>query len=322
MIIKLIKKVIPILLIILLCMMLPIEYINIFFSKVEAREERPEDNERETNGQTNIEVTLETAREQIASYAEGFATSPNGGLCRYDYNKRGRTYEGLLPNSSDPYYWFDCVGWVNFAINRSIGIDFGPCHIGAAEGGGGFVTPSGVKDTSHFASINISSARRGDILIAPAAPHVAIYLGNGKVVDMWDTSTGLSVRGLSGFTMTGWTACTFSEAATLVSIDGVNFGEIPDGTDFTFQYPEGITEAEVDLDEIIDEMKFDGMPPDVTYGGTHSIQYYLEKVSDTFDYVIGIMFNGIKVVSVSILEGIQGIITGVLDFVCGNNRTT
>lgn len=311
MIIKLIKRIIPILLIILLCMTFPLNTYKVLAVPVH------EDIE---SGTEDIEVTLENSRNQIASYAERFASTYSS-MCKYSWNKRGETYLGHLPSASDPFYWFDCVGWVNFVVNRSIGLDFSLCHIGLDEGGSGFVTPqSGVRDTLHFAMIDISQAQRGDILVAPSAPHVAIFLGNGRVADMW-RSSGLSIRGLSGYTMSGWTGCTFTYAARLISIDGVNFGELPGGIDIN-NIPEGtLTATEVNLDEIIDRMEYDGMPPDVSYDGGHSLMFYIDKVTEVFDYLIGIMFNGIKVAIVTVIDGVQSIIKSALDFLSGTNPT-
>ncbi len=264
---------------------------------------------------SNIEVTLDNARNQIASWGESFCSS-NAGRCVYDANRRGETYMASDPQST---YYFDCVGWVSFAINRSIGLDFVPAHRGYNEGGGGFVTPSGVKDTVHFAETSVQNAKRGDILIAPNGPHVAVYLGNGQVVDMWNK--GLAVRGInSSFTMTGWSGCTFTKAASLISIDGVNFGSLPGGVDVS-DIPAGtITATEVNLDDL--QFNYSGMPTDVTNAGIHSFQMLINQIGEAMNYVIGVMFNGIKVVTVSIIEALQGILTNVFDALNGKNTTT
>lgn len=257
---------------------------------------------------TNLDVTLEKNRNQIADFAEKFVSN-SGSRCIYNARKRGKTYRGKLPSSSDPHYYFDCVGWVSFAVNRAIGITYSECESGI----GGFVTPQkGVKDTDHFKKISISAAKRGDILVAPSAPHVAIYLGGNQVVDMW--SAGLAKRELSGWTMTHWNKCTFTYAATLISLDGQNFGTLPDGSEITPPDLESLSGA--------GGYEYSGMPSDVVVGGSYSVSYYIDKISELFNYIIGIMLNAIKSIPVSITERLQSIITNSLDSISGSNATS
>lgn len=306
MIVKVVKKTVVIALIVLLCIF------SFLMKAVEASSKT--DVANNSNKISDVEVTLESAREKIASWAESFVSS-NSGSCKYDVNKRGRTYLGQLPSSSDPYYYFDCVGFVSLVINRAIGLDYEGAKVGLNAGGSGFITPqSGVKDTVHFAQVQVSSARRGDILIAPGAPHVAIYLGNGRVADMW--KSGLSIRNInSSYTMTGWSACTFTSSATLISIDGVHFGELPGGIDIGDLPPGTITATEVNLDDI--NFKYSGMPSEVIDGGSYSPIFYINKIGEALDYIVGIMFNGIKVVTTGIAEGLEGILSDILKGLSG-----
>ncbi len=316
-----------------------------------------------TSNSSTHQTTLETAGEDLATWAENFANNHKWD-CIYDVDLRGATYRGDITG-----YYFDCVGWVAYALNRAIGI----YNQSAYNGSGGPVIPSQYGDnvnTNNFVqSYDMSQARRGDILIAPG--HVAIYLGNGKVVDMWSTGdgrktsqfNGLEIRDLNGWTMADWSGCTFTSFARIVSLDGIHFLEDAIGnSDFTLLPPnpdtplpgsveysgqdlfdwisnvvEGILlghssergttkdtssggSGEVDLDQIAEEMKIDGMPPDVVAGGDVGMMYYLSGVGDLFDYIIGLMFNGIKIVTVTIGEGIQGMVTGALDFLSGKTE--
>lgn len=314
MIIKQTKKIIPILLVILLCMIFPLNTYKVL--AVPVHEEIGDE-----GGTEDIEVTLENARERLAEFAESFASS-KGGSCVYTQNTSARaaTYN-ISPNSSG-LFQFDCVGWVSYAIHWALGLD---CE-SASSGSGGFVTPqSRVKDPAHFIEIQgVGSARRGDILIAnygtPYGNHVAIYLGNQQIVDCCNRSYAVKIDTMTNW-KPSWQDGPFQSFATLISLDGVNFGDLPDGTDIN-NIPAGtLTATEVDLDEIIDRMEFDGMPPDVSYDGGHSLMYYIDKITKAFDYLIGIMFNGIKVAVVGVIDGIQSIITNALDFLGGTNST-
>lgn len=306
MVIKIFKKIVATSVLILMC-------ISFFFTSTVKAGSKV--NTPDTSGKiSNVEVTLDSSRDKIASWAESFA-SDNSMRCKYDVNKRGKTYLGRLPNSSDPYYYFDCVGFASFVINRAIGLDYAGAHVGFNEGGSGFVTPqSGVRDTLHFAQVPVSSARRGDILIAPGAPHVAIYLGNGRVADMWES--GLSIRNIdSSYRMTSWSKCVFTSSATLISVDGVHFGDLPGGIDIG-NIPEGtLTATEVNLDDI--NFKYSGMPSEVIDGESYSPMFYVNKIGEAIDYIVGIMFNGIKVVTTGIAEGLEGFLTDIFKSLSG-----
>ena len=187
----------------------------------------------------DTQVTVESARQQIVNWAVNFVNSGEAQKsiyhCKAGYQSaRAATYNGGYPQSS---YQYDCVGFVNFVLHQSLGIDFAS----AASGAGGFVTPSGVKDTSHFSSVSISNAQPGDILIASS--HVAIMVANGQIVDCIDSNGGRDNYDTSGNAVkirsiaseSGWAS--YTSAARLVSVDGVNFSPIdggifvPDGGD-------------------------------------------------------------------------------------------
>lgn len=259
-------------------------------------------------------VTVESARAQIVNWAISFINSSEAPKAYYSWAiaDRAQTYQS--PDPQD-IYKFDCVGWVNFVLNRSIQIDYSE----ARNGTGGFVTPqSGVCDSSHFASISISEIQPGDILVAPSAPHVAIYLGNNQVADMWQ-SQKLGIRNInSSYTMTGWSGCTFTYAARLVSVDGAHFTPIEGGATL----PEGGSEAgnwdteEVDLDQIAEQFTFDGMPTTVILEkqNVDIFKWFFDGISGFMDYLAGTIFTvAIKGPILSFTEGIKSLVNGFLN---------
>ena len=223
----------------------------------------------------DTQVTVESARQQIVNWAVNFVNSGEAQKsiyhCKAGYQSaRAATYNGGYPQNS---YKYDCVGFVNFALHQSLGIDYAP----AASGAGGFVTPSGVKDTSHFSSVSISNAQPGDILIASS--HVAIMVADGQIVDCIDSNGGRDNYDTSGNAVkirsiaseSGWAS--YTSAARLVSVDGVNFSPIdggifvPDGGDDQNGDSDDDDDngQAVDLDVIANLFKYQGMPSDVTY---------------------------------------------------------
>lgn len=246
------------------------------------------------------EEEIEEARQKIADYAVEFASK--GYTCVYPkgtdaevYALRGKTYR--TKDTPDKEYIFECVGFVSFIINRSIGIDFELARLGSS----GFVTGKNVRDTTHFtkASISSNSIEPGDILMNPNGDtHVAIYVGqeNGVdyVVDMW--TSGCAKRSIyrdgDGYRMHGFTSCKFINFARLTSLDGAYYTPIEGGADL----PSGeITADTVDLDEIADKYDFDGMPSGMTKQEDVDIfKWLFDGFAGFFDYLAGLIISIIK----------------------------
>ena len=261
-------------------------------------------------------VTIESARQQIANAAASFAES-DGSKCKYDGNgdyqsKRAATYAGGYPQNE---YIFECVGFVNYILHQFIGLDYGP----ASSGSGGFVTPGGIRDTTHFGEVDINSIQPGDILISSS--HVAIYIGNNLTVDCIDANGGddysdyTSGRAVAARTSNpSWT--TYTRAARLISIDGVHFSPIEGGSDITNPGAGNWDTEEVDLDEIADQFTFDGMPPTITKedADTNLFTWFFDGISGFMDYIVGTIFTVIiKGPILSVTEGIKAIVNGFLN---------
>lgn len=148
--------------------------------------------------------------------------------------------------------------------------------------------------------------------------HVAIYVGNGQVVDMWQTrqgstqkpNGGLKVRALNGH-------YTYNAAARLVSIDGAHFDPIEGGVTL----PEGGTGDSsgdtsgimVDLDKIADQFTFDGMPTTVIYEQQVDIfKWLFDGISGFMDYLVGIIISLIKAPILGYVSIFQNLINSFL----------
>lgn len=245
----------------------------------------------ESNQESDSTSDVTSARMQIANWAIAFARGSEAGKCTYTQNfaDRANTYTRPDPQAE---YRFDCVGWVNYAVNRAIEITYSE----AEDGSGGFVTPqSGIKDTSHFAYVSINEIQPGDILIAPSAPHVAIYVGNYQIVDM--LTIGLALRTISSsYTELSWTECTYTMAARLVSADGANFSPIEGGEDLELEENPNWTQEEVDLDVIAEQFTFDGMPPTMIYQDekVDVFRWIFDGISGFMDFIAGLLISFIK----------------------------
>ena len=261
----------------------------------------------------DIEVTIENARKRIAEAAISFANS-EGGKCYYYSGSgyqgiRAATYHGGYPQNS---YTFECVGFVNYILHQFLDLDYAS----ASDGTGGFVTPSGVNDISHFGAISINQIEAGDILISSNPTHVAIYVGNNQVVDCGTWSRVVAVRNItSSYTMIEWNDCTFDSAARLISVDGVNFSPIEGGADVAEEPDEGATgdwdTEEVDLDEIADQFEFSGMATTVIKEDekVDVFRWLFEGIGGFVDYIVGILLT------IAIKAPILGYTNWILDIV-------
>lgn len=265
----------------------------------------------------NEEMTLESARKQIADWGVRFQLT-EGSKWIYNLNgfdERGLTYRSGYPQNS---YTFDCVGCVSYVIHYSIGIDFA----GARNGSTGFVVPQNdygnVRDTTHFELHRISSTDQpqpGDVLISTSGEggsdtyHVAIYAGNGKLVDC-ARSGNETLRNVNTSTWTEWNTCRFTKFARLISLDGADFTPIEGGVILPDPVPDdpetgSNTESggsdvyvdEIDLDLVAETFKYHGMPTNVDYGQeeTEGFKWIFDGITGIVDFLAGLLLSVIRV---------------------------
>lgn len=264
-----------------------------------------------TDAQTPEDMTVESARAQIANWAIAFLNS-EGSKWQYSksFSARAATYQGGYPQDK---YIFDCVGLVSYIIHYSIGINYYHAEIGDQ----GFVTPqNNVRDTTHFELHYISSndiPQAGDILIATEKEggstenHVAIYCGNGNLVDIWGSKEA-EIRSVnSDWRENGWTDCKFSKFARLKSIDGASFTPIEGGTILPSPAENVGNNGNtgdgtiVDLDEIADKFKYQGMPSDIGVSKEDGIfRWLFNSLAGIWDYITGAIFSIIRIPGVGL----------------------
>lgn len=251
------------------------------------------------------EEELAKAREQIAKWAIQFANSPEAAKCDYPtkdlttiIERRGQTYRSKDPQDK---YYFDCVGWVSYAVNRAIGIS----HPSIESGNKGFVQPlntnsPNVFDTAHFTPIGIDEIQPGDILVSNR--HVGIYVGGDQMVDMQSTLKQRRTDQVTSDSNHVW-----KEAARLISIDGAHYDpieggvELPSGPDIGDgnggTEDEGtITTDIIDLDELGDQFEYDGMPT-TTIRESNQIdvfQWLFEKITGFLSFIVGLLISIIR----------------------------
>ena len=231
--------------------------------------------------------------------------------CSYDYNfgpGRRATYENSLGPEAGSYC-FDCVGWVSCAFHWFLGL-----------GGSSFTyfvdptSPTYIDDPTHFQRIDdVSQAKKGDVLVS-IDNHVAIYIGNGQVLDMYrDETGGLGIRNMNS-------TYTWDFVAHLYSFEGVKFNEIEGGIDITLPGTGNFDEDFVDLDKIADQFTFDGMPVTITkeHEDVNIFKWFFDGISGFMDYYAGIIFTvAIKGPILNITEGIKAIVNGFLNNISG-----
>lgn len=202
--------------------------------------------------------------------------------CTYDVARRNNTYV----NGPDAgYYAFDCVGWVSCAYHWYMGLgnDFFTFFVDPTP-------PLYIDDGSHFTAIyDISQAKKGDVLVA-INQHVAIYIGDGKVLDMYtDNSGGLAIRNINS-------TYNWDFVAHLYSFEGVTFTPIEGGENLPNVSDENWDVEEVDLDAIADAFTFDGMPPTIIYEEEEVdiFRWLFDGISGFMDFIAGLLISFIK----------------------------
>lgn len=206
--------------------------------------------------------------------------------CTYSVSGRTATYA----NGPDAgYYAFDCVGWVSCAFHWFLGI--------GNEFFSFFVDPTPPKyidNGTYFEAVyDISQAKKGDVLVA-IDQHVAIYIGNGQVLDMYmDKYGGLGIRNMNS-------TYNWDFVAHLYNFEGVTFTPVEGGENLPDTSEDENTgdwdTEEVDLDAIANVFTFDGMPPTIVYEDqkVDIFRWLFDGISGFMDFIAGLMISFIK----------------------------
>lgn len=259
---------------------------------------------------SNESMTVESARRHIAEWGMQFKLTEG---YKWNYSTsfplRAATYNGGYPQDK---YTFDCVGCVSYIVHYSIGITFEKAETGSS----GFATPGGVRDFAHFEEHDIGGSSEpgtGDILIMPkpsgGSGHVAIYCGNGTIVDYGKS------REISTVDTGSWkdnNGHTYTKFARLISVDGASFSPIEGGV--VLPTPGADGEGEVDLDEIAEKFKYHGMPTRIDYQReeTDIFRWIFDGVTGLVDFLAGLLLSIIRVPIVGITSFIEdGINKGI-----------
>jgi len=222
--------------------------------------------------------------------------------CTYDVRGRVATYA----NGPDAgYYAFDCVGWVSCAFHWFMGLGNSSFTF--------FVDPTPplyIDDGTHFTAIyDISQAKKGDVLVA-IDQHVAIYIGDGKVLDMYmNQYGGLGIRNMNSTYNWDFVAHLSSfEGVTFTPVDGGS--NLPDSSDEDGNAGNWDTE-EVDLDAIANVFTFDGMPPTIVYEDqkVDVFRWLFDGISGFMDFLAGLLISFIK----APILGFAGMIDSYID---------
>lgn len=233
-------------------------------------------------GATTADASTMTEEELRDNFVNAIVNFYNvhGSQCTYDYSF-GTPRETTYVNGPDAgSYCFDCVGWVSCAFHWFMGLgnDYFTFFVDPNP-------PLMIDDGTHFQRIDdISQAQKGDVLVA-IDQHVAIYIGNGQVLDMY--TSGLGIRSINS-------TYNWDFVAHLYSFEGVTFTPIEGGSDLG---NEGSWDTEeVDLDAIADLYVFDGMPPTVIYESEEVdvFRWLFDGISGFMDFIAGMIISIIK----------------------------
>lgn len=131
------------------------------------------------------QVTLEEAQEVLISYSVNFAKSDLGKLVTwYDCGSNGFTWRNnaYVYGASDTmgYHdnrlYMDCVGWTNFAVHYSTGLDCGASGSNTMS----FAAPKSASIAYPYFDYTAGSSgyKPGDLIVSDS--HIMIYVGKSK----------------------------------------------------------------------------------------------------------------------------------------------
>ena len=225
--------------------------------------------------------------------------------CTYSISGRVATYEN--PNGPNAgYYAFDCVGWVSCAFHWFLGIgnDFFSFFVDPTP-------PQYIDNGTYFEAVyDISQAKKGDVLVA-IDQHVAIYIGDGQVLDMYmDRYGGLGIRNMNS-------TYNWDFVAHLYNFEGVNFtpvdggANLPDTSEDEEENTGNWDTEEVDLDAIANVFVFDGMPPTIVYEDqkVDVFRWLFDGIGGFMDFIAGLLISFIK----APILGFAGMIDSYID---------
>lgn len=297
----------------------------------------------------NKPSSVSELQSMVVNFAEDFLKN-YGDRCIYPENnvfaQRETTYEkGLTDVNGDYYskYVFDCVGWVDFAVHFGTGL---VSSKGLNAYAGMFVTPhataaESIKEDKYLKEVSIDSIEAGDLLIAyrdknnngkidnPDTTHVAVYVGNGYVIDMWGNSKGglgkrkiktdeASVDSSEHFVFAArFTEDAVKDASGPTTIGGgtsttggpsnINKGQSGTSSDV-------IDQVIVNLDEA--DFKFSGNPVTVTYKGKKNfIKQVFSFFTEFLDYLGGLVTIAVKMAVIGWANIFEAAVTMLIDLI-------
>lgn len=248
-----------------------------------------------TTGHTAEEVGVQIANWAIQFYNE------HQQQCYYDSTygtPRELSYSAAIDNTTR--YYFDCVGWISFAVHHATGIGNAYFTI-FAQPQRGYGTTAFNGFYEYLQDVRIYSeqdalalgVRPGDVLVKSVNTggcHVGLYVGNDTVIHSINSTYGndLRIDTVAGFaTGTGYNG---SDGYVVDYVDRVsdstaqsaNFEFIANGS---VQLPGGSATT---------GFEFNGLPAQVSLSSKKDLEWLFEQVSQFFGFFAGLIINLIK----------------------------
>ena len=268
--------------------------------------------------------SVQEAGETLAAWALNFCNL-HAAQCHYD----GSPVSYNEPVSDDDLttqYYFHCVAFISFAIHHALGL-------GGEEYTEFVKNPyrdSGTSNPNNDPLVNNGFERvdcgseewqPGDVIVM--WHHVAIYVGDGKTVGMWNEGNngGLRIRDAqsdctSNGGYQGWVGRISADSAANAVFEymvGAGSGGVEGLDGPTTPSGVAVDTAEVDLDELADKFTFDGMPTTVIYEEKKDIfKWLFEGISGFMDYIAGILISVIKAPLLGYVSFFQRIVNAFL----------
>ncbi len=278
---------------------------------------------------TSLAVSIEDARNAIASYAVNFQKKHGSETCWYNLGSplfRNKAYLDKTKYDKNTYsesdgknarYLIDCVGWINFCIHNATGLDCGINNSNVSTSMLCFSAPGNPGgQTDYFSRVSNENPEPGDLISNDH--HIMVYVGDtegdGERI-VHSVGDGLSYQTLDSYKDGYDTVIRLNEIA-VNDIKSLNTDGDPINTTSNSNKSTGVAGDNINMSD----WYYNGAP-DGKYSVTKSVfERIVDSISGIFDFLVGLNTLEIRMVFVGWTAIIENLVTFSIETIVGDDN--